>query len=79
MRIEGPIDPAAAVNEYDKPLSRPLVVSLIGLIVLVAAVLVWAVFGRAPQTVSALGYVLPAGGYTEVGTTLSGVVNGVDV
>jgi multidrug efflux pump subunit AcrA (membrane-fusion protein) len=79
MRIEAPIDPAAAVNESDKPLSRPLVLSLIGLIVLVAAVLVWVVFGRAPQTVSGLGYVLPAGGYPEVGTTLSGVVNGVDV
>ncbi len=64
MRIDAPTDPAAAVNESDKPLSRPLVVSLIGLIVLVAAVLVWAVFGRAPQTVSGLGYILPAGGYT---------------
>ena len=79
MRIDAPTDPAAAVNESDKPLSRPLVVSLIGLIVLVAAVLVWAVFGRAPQTVSGFGYVLPAGGYTEVGTTLSGVVKSVDV
>ncbi|MCX6425028.1 MAG: HlyD family efflux transporter periplasmic adaptor subunit [Actinobacteria bacterium] len=79
MRIDAPTDPAAAVNESDKPLSRPLVVSLIGLIVLVAAVLVWAVFGRAPQTVSGHGYVLPAGGYTEVGTILGGVVDSVVV
>ena len=79
MSVEAPTDPAAAVDEREVPISRPLAVALAGLVFLMAALGVWAVFGRAPQTASGFGYVVPDGGYTEVGTELGGLVESVKV
>jgi multidrug efflux pump subunit AcrA (membrane-fusion protein) len=79
MAIQAPEDPAAVVDKLDKPLSRPLLVALIGLIFMVVAVVVWAFFGRVEQTVTGYGYVLPSGGFVEVGTSVAGVVKSVEV
>lgn len=77
--VKAPADPAAAVEERGSTMTRPLILVLIGLCLVVVAILVWAVFGRAPQTVSGFGYLVPDGGYTEVGTQVSGVVDTVEV
>lgn len=79
MSVEAPTDPAAAVDARGASLGRPLVIALVGLCLVVVAILVWAIFGRAPQTVSGFGYVVPQGGYTEVGTKVTGVVESVKV
>jgi multidrug resistance efflux pump len=79
MTIQGPEDPAAVVAKLDKPVTRPLLFALIGLIVILVAVLAWAFFGRVEQAVTGYGYVLPSGGYLEVGTSVAGVVKSVDV
>ncbi len=77
--IQAPPDPAAVVDQRAASLGRPLLVALIGLCLVVAAIVVWALFGRVPQTVSGFGYVVPAQGFTEVGTMLSGIVETVGV
>lgn len=77
MSVEAPADPAAAIDDRERPVSRPLVIALLGLVFIVLAIAVWAVFGRAPQTVTGFGYVVPDGGYTEVGTTVTGLVESV--
>jgi multidrug efflux pump subunit AcrA (membrane-fusion protein) len=71
-------DPAAEVDARDGAVSRPLVLALAGLVLLVAAIVVWALFGRAPQTVTGFGYVVPEGGYVEVGAMTQGLVDSVD-
>ena len=78
-QVEAPHDPAAVVGQRGASLGRPLVIALVGLFLVVVAILVWAIFGRVPQTVSGFGYVVPERGYTEVGTTVSGLVEGVQV
>jgi multidrug efflux pump subunit AcrA (membrane-fusion protein) len=77
--IQAPPDPAAVVDQRAASLGRPLLVSLIGLCLVVVAIVVWALFGRVPQTVSGFGYVVPAQGFTEVGTRLNGIVETVGV
>ena len=77
--ITAPPDPAASVAEHGAPVTRPLLLALIGLALLVAAAIVWSVLGRAPQTVTGFGYLVPSGGFTEVGTSVSGVVDSVAV
>ena len=78
-QVEAPADPAAAVEARGASVGRPLVVALVGLCLVVVAIFVWAIFGRAPQTVSGFGYVVPDGGYTEVGTKVAGLVESVNV
>lgn len=78
-QVDAPPDPAAAVGARASVASRPLVIALAGLVLLVAAVFAWATFGRAPQTVTGFGYIVPDGGFTEVGTTVSGLVESVSV
>ena len=77
--IQAPPDPAAVVDQRTSPVGRPLLVALIGLCLVVVAIVVWALFGRVPQTVSGFGYVVPAQGFTEVGTTVNGLVETVEV
>lgn len=77
--VQSPADPAAAVEARSSTMTRPLILVLAGLCLVVIAILVWAVFGRAPQTVSGFGYLVPDGGYTEVGTRVAGVVDSVEV
>lgn len=76
-QVEAPPDPAAAVNRRGASVGRPLVIALLGLTLIVLAIGVWTVFGRAPQTVSGFGYVVPEQGYTEVGTKVDGLVESV--
>ncbi len=77
--IQAPTDPAAVVDKRASSLGRPLLVTLAGLCLVVAAIVVWAFFGRVPQTVSGFGYVVPAQGFTEVGTAVNGLVETVKV
>ena len=77
--VSAPADPAAEVDSRSGGVSRPLVFALVGLVLLVAAIFVWAIFGRAPQTVTGFGYVVPEGGYTEVGSPSAGLVDVVNV
>lgn len=79
MSVEAPTDPAAAIDGRDNSVSRPLAFTLAGLVIIVAAIVVWALFGRAPQTISGFGYVVPDGGFTEVGTTVKGLVESIEV
>lgn len=60
-------------------MGRPLAIALVGLSFIVLGILAWTFFGRAPQTVSGFGYVVPAGGYTEIGTQVNGLVASVEV
>lgn len=75
--VSAPSDPAAEVDSRSGGVSRPLVFALAGLVLLVVAIFVWAIFGRAPQTVTGFGYVVPEGGYTEVGAMTAGLVDSV--
>jgi multidrug efflux pump subunit AcrA (membrane-fusion protein) len=77
--IEAPPDPAAVVDQRTSPVGRPLRITLVGLSLVVVAIVVWAFFGRVPQTVSGSGYIVPAQGFTEVGTAANGLVDTVDV
>jgi hypothetical protein len=77
--ISAPPDPATEVDARSGTLSRPLVLALLGLCLIVLAIFVWAIFGRAPYTVSGFGYISPQGGYTEVGAEVTGLVESVRV
>ena len=50
---------------------------LAGVALLIAAGVVWAVLGRAPETVSGSGMIVPVGGFVDVGTSLNGSVTEV--
>jgi multidrug efflux pump subunit AcrA (membrane-fusion protein) len=51
-----------------------MVFALVGVAILLCAVVLWAVFGQAPDTIRGKGVIIPAGGYEEVGSTDTGVV-----
>jgi len=71
---------ATDVTEDRVPLvSRAMGIALLGVGLLVAAVVGWAVFGQAPDTISGRGVILPTGGYAEVGTRNDGVVETINV
>lgn len=72
-----PPDPSRAVAARSSVTPARLVIALIGLCLLVAAAVVWAFFGRAPETVNGNGIIIPSGGYTEVGTETRGVIKHV--
>ena len=73
-QVQAPSDPSAAVDERGGVITRPLLLTLVGLGLVVVAALAWGLFGRAPETVSGFGYVMPEGGYAEAGTTAQGQV-----
>ena len=50
---------------------------LVAMALLILAGLLWAVFGRAPDTVSGAGMIVPAGGFVDIGTSVSGRVTQV--
>ncbi|MFM1965209.1 MAG: hypothetical protein RL134_934 [Actinomycetota bacterium] len=77
--ISAPPDPATEVDARSGRVGRPLVLALIGLCLIVLAIFVWAVFGRAPYTVTGFGYIAPEGGYTEVGAEVAGLVESIPV
>jgi multidrug efflux pump subunit AcrA (membrane-fusion protein) len=60
--------------------SRPATwIALAGLLVVVAAVVLWATLSSITTTASGLGFVLPEGGLIEASTPRAGVVQRVDV
>ena len=71
------VDPVEEIAARTPVTTRALVIALIGITLLVAAALSWAVLGRAPDTVEGRGVILPRNGYTEVGTVTEGVVDRV--
>jgi multidrug efflux pump subunit AcrA (membrane-fusion protein) len=54
-------------------------IALAGLLLVVAAVVLWAVLTSISTTVSGLGYVLPDGGLREASAARSGIVERIDV
>lgn len=72
-------DPTREVAARLPVTDRPSWLILAALALLVAAGVVWAVFGSAPDVVSGRGMVVPAQGFVEVGTEIQGTVLGVDV
>lgn len=72
-----PEDPTREIAARTSLTPRRLVIALAGICLLVVAAVVWAVFGRAPETVNGSGIILPVGGYTELGTEIVGVIDQV--
>lgn len=70
-------DPVEQIAVKTPVTTRALVVALVGIALLVAGALAWAILGRAPDTVKGHGVILPRGGYAEVGTVTEGVVDKV--
>lgn len=58
-------------------MSRPLLVALAAVLLVALAGVLWAVFGRAPDTVQGRGIILPAGGYTTLTAPAAGLVDAV--
>ncbi len=71
------VDPVEQIAAKTPVTSRALVIALIGVALLVCGALAWSIFGRAPDTVTGTGVILPRDGYAEVGTTAEGVVDQV--
>lgn len=67
------------VDEHVPLVSRAMGIALLGVGLLVAAIVGWAVFGQSPDTISGRGLILPTGGYAEVGTRTNAVVESVNV
>lgn len=77
--VRPPRDPGAEVAGRLPITDRPSWLILFALILLVAAGIAWAVFGRTPDAVTGPGMVVPAAGFVEVGAELQGTVESVDV
>lgn len=73
------LDPAEDVAARTPVMTRPLVIALIAVVAVAVAGVVWAVFGRAPDTVQGRGIILPVGGYGTVASPGAGVVESVAV
>ncbi len=50
---------------------------LAAIALVIVAGLVWTVFGRAPETITGPGMIVPTGGFIEIGTELAGTVSDV--
>ena len=72
-----PADPTTQIAARASLTPHRLVIALLGICLLVAAAVIWAFFGRAPETVNGSGIILPVGGYTELGTEVTGVIDQV--
>jgi multidrug efflux pump subunit AcrA (membrane-fusion protein) len=72
-------DPTAEVARRLPVTDRPSWLILLGLGLLVLAGIAWAVFGQTPDLVTGRGMVVPAQGFTEIGTELLGTVRDVEV
>ncbi len=77
--VHAPGDPASDIRTRGTLTPVRLVIALIGICLLVLAAIVWAVFGRAPETVKGQGIILPTGGYTELGTQTAGLIDFVRI
>ena len=74
-----PRDPSAEVAGRLPITDRPSWLILFALVLLVAAGIAWAVYGRTPDAVTGPGMVVPSEGFVEVGAELQGTVESVDV
>lgn len=72
-----PVDPTKEIDARSSLTPYRLVIALVGVCLLVGAAVLWALFGRAPETVTGRGIILPEGGYAELGTSILGVVDRV--
>lgn len=72
-----PADPTQEIANRSSLTPHRLVIALVGVCLLVGAAVLWALFGRAPETVTGRGIILPEGGYTELGTSVIGIVDRV--
>lgn len=70
-------DPADAIAAQLPATDRRGWMMLIAVALLVVAGLLWAVLGRAPETVSGSGMIVPSQGFVDVGTSVSGSVTEV--
>ena len=79
MRAEQPAerDPVAEIAARLPVTDRPSWLILLGLALLVAAGVAWAVFGQTPEMVAGPGIVVPERGFVEVGVALRGTVDQV--
>lgn len=76
------LDRVASPEELDRAvrITRPGTwIALAGLLVVVAAVVLWAIFATITTTVSGLGFVLPEGGLIEAAAPRSGIVQRIDI
>lgn len=69
--------PTRRIERRTNILTRPLILALIGVVVIVAGGVVWAVFARAPASVEGRGVVVPQGRTVVVRAPRSGVVTEV--
>lgn len=72
-----PRDPIDEISARSPVTSRSLVIALLGVALLIIGALAWSVFGRAPDTVTGQGVILPAQGYAEIGTRVEGTIEEV--
>lgn len=75
----GTSPPVADIEARTPLVSRAMGIALAGIALLIAAMLGWAVFGQAPDTVEGRGLILPSEGFVEVGTSTLAQVDSVDV
>jgi multidrug efflux pump subunit AcrA (membrane-fusion protein) len=71
-------DPVEEVGRRLPVTDRPTWLILLGVLLLIAGGVTWAVFGRAPDAATGPGIVVPEQGFVEVGTALQGTVVSVD-
>lgn len=69
-----PSDPVARVASRSQVVSRPLGIALAGILMLVAAAVVWIVLAQAQDTVTGRGIILPQSGLAEVRAPRAGEV-----
>jgi multidrug efflux pump subunit AcrA (membrane-fusion protein) len=72
-------DPVDEVARRLPVTDRPTWLILLGILLLIAGGVAWAVFGRAPDAATGPGIVVPEQGFVEVGTALQGTVISVAV
>ena len=78
-QVQAPPDPAPEVEGRSPVVTRPLLLSLVALGLVIVGLIFWSLFGRAPQTVEGVGYLVPDSGFTEVGAVSAGLVTSVEV
>lgn len=69
--------PNRRIERRSRILTTPLVLALVGVIVIVAGGVVWAVFARAPESVQGRGIIMPRGNTVVVTAPTTGVVKSV--
>ena len=64
-----PADPTQEIANRSSLTPHRLVIALVGVCLLVGAAVLWALFGRAPETVTGRGIILPEGGFADMSAT----------